>query len=713
MPAAAPRTRDTSAAPTSLLVALLLACLYAAFAHGAVGLPEETRLQVGVALTAMVASAVVLSRAGLRVRASPLAWAGVAALALFAVWSAASIAWSTAPDRSWLEANRAASYVLIVVLAIACGASDARAVRRAAVGYLLVAVTVALYALGGKVLPGLFDHAAGIARLRAPLEYWNALALICALGVPIALRVATDAERRRNGRLAGLGAALLLVCVIGMTYSRGGVIALLVAIVLMTALGGVRLRGLAALGVVVLAAAPVLALAFTLDGLTSNGALFPQRRDDGLILLGALLGSVVALLAAGFYLARYEARATWPPQRAGTIWQVLGIVLATAALAGVAVTALSERGLGGSISRAADDFTEIRTDPLFDPNRLVSTNSGNRWVWWQEALGAFGDRPVEGWGAGSFPVTRRFYRESELLAVSQPHSVPLQFLAETGAVGAVLALGGLVLVFAAAAGRLRETVRAPERDLRVALLAAAGAWLVHGFYDWDWNIPGVTLPALLFLGVLAARPGGEAVVVSEDPARAFTSSRGRPFGAAAVADGSSPGARRVALAGATLLLSLLTLSALLPGWSENRTSDAQVLADRATDAQGLERAAADAELASRLNPFAVRSLYASSAIALARERPLDARRFLLQAARRQPENAAVWVRLAGVAFELADRDGARRAALRALELDPRSRSTRDLVAGLSSELTPVNGSATAVGTPLPPAPSTVPPPVVP
>src|SRR5262249_12474931 len=143
---------------------------------------------------------------------------------------------------------------------------------------------------------------------------------------------------------------------------------------------------------------------------------------------------------------------------------------------------------------------------LTDPKRLLSTNAGNRWVWWKEAVGAWSDRPVLGWGAGAFPVLHLEYRHDHL-SVLQPHSVPLQFLAETGAVGAVLALGSVLILIVVGVGR---TVRMPcdaRRGIAAALAAAAIAWVVHGFVDWDWDIPGVTLPAMAFLGVLAARYG--------------------------------------------------------------------------------------------------------------------------------------------------------------------------------------------------------------
>ena len=80
------------------------------------------------------------------------------------------------------------------------------------------------------------------------------------------------------------------------------------------------------------------------------------------------------------------------------------------AAGGIAVVATSERGLRGSIEHAADEFTEVQRDPIYDPDRLLTTGSGNRWSWWSEAVGAWSDEPVLGWGAGSFAVTRRLYR---------------------------------------------------------------------------------------------------------------------------------------------------------------------------------------------------------------------------------------------------------------------------------------------------------------
>ena len=88
-------------------------------------------------------------------------------------------------------------------------------------------------------------------------------------------------------------------------------------------------------------------------------------------------------------------------------------------VAGVLSVAISSRGIGGTVSHVWHSFTTTRSATNYDPGRRLSADSQNRWVWWKEAAGAFSDRPLGGWGAGSFPVTHLLYRRNTL-SVSSP-----------------------------------------------------------------------------------------------------------------------------------------------------------------------------------------------------------------------------------------------------------------------------------------------------
>src|SRR4029078_9148330 len=76
------------------LLALVLACsAYAVFASGATWIPEASRVEVGIAVGVLLAG-LGLASGELGAARSPLAWAGAAVLALYALFSAISVPWS-------------------------------------------------------------------------------------------------------------------------------------------------------------------------------------------------------------------------------------------------------------------------------------------------------------------------------------------------------------------------------------------------------------------------------------------------------------------------------------------------------------------------------------------------------------------------------------------------------------------------------------------
>ncbi len=687
-PVAARRVASAPAPPSvaarRILIGLIALCAYAAFSRGGTDLASETRLQVllaALALTAAVAWIGLASPAPLFSRKSLIA---LGLLAGFAVWCGLSLLWSVSPADTWVEVNRSIEYVLFTALVLAAASRAAAPVELAAKGFLAVAFAVGLYALAGKVVPWVhvgslidLDQTAIFSRLRAPLDYWNALGLVCVLAAPLALRLATDFTRARPARLRALLALAVLLVVLGLTYSRGGVLALLVAIAASTWLGGPRLRGLAVFLLAAVAAVPSLAFAFTQGPLTHDHVALRQRVGPGLLLGLVLALSLAALAALAWRLMAVEARSEPDPATERRLSRQLG----RGALA-AAVLAVIVLGATGTISSQLDSFTQAKAVPVTDPSRLLSTNSGNRWVWWKEAAGAFSGQPIGGWGAGSFPVTHLLYRQPPALNVRQPHDIPLQFLAETGIVGALLALGGLGVLLAAAIDRVRRTAPGRDQALAGACVAAAIAWLVHGLVDWDWDIPGATLPALLLLAVAAAAPPTRRAVPRAAPVW-------------------RPGQALAGLAVATLALAAFAASAILPDLAQTKAQDALAEAGAARTPGDLARAQATAELAARLNPLAVEPLLDAAVIAERRNLRLAERDYLLRAVRRAPYDALPWNRLAYVALVLGDRAGLLSAVRRAVAVDPISAQSLSLAATVLPYYALPQNSATATGTPLP------------
>jgi hypothetical protein len=421
----------------------------------------------------------------------------------------------------------------------------------------------------------------------------------------------------------------------------------------------------------------------TADDLTGTFVPLSARQDDGVLLGLLLLGSIVVLVMVGRLVIAAETRTPPRPSRSRLIGRALAGVLVLAALVGVVAMATSHRGLTGTISHAWADFRSPRQEPgQLDPGRLASTNAGNRWVWWSEAAGVWSDHPLEGRGAGSFPVTHREYRTNQL-DVLQPHSMPMQFLAETGLVGFLLAMGGLTLLLAGAVGAVRRLVPGPERGMAAALLGASAAWYVHSLSDWDWDMPGATLPALVFLGLLCAR-GSTWDMRGRVPALLRRRAR----------------ARATVLGLGTLLLAAVAISAALPSWAQTKTEHALNAVERNATATQLRDAQAAVDLASRIDPVSYEPLLAASSLADRRGRDAQARKYLMDAIRRAPDSVVVWLAVARYEVRQGDTVNVRVALRHALVLDPRNRTAPSLLNSAQVIAAPPGASATATGTPL-------------
>lgn len=620
-----------------LLGLLVAAVTLAAFGGGAIELPAESRLQVVIAALGL-ACGVGLAAGAVSIPRLPLAWGGTALLAAFAAWSAISVTWSAAPDLSWIAANRAIAYAVVVAIALIGAASTRNAATGVAVALATVAVAVALYSLGGKIFPAVhfgpvnLDPGGRFARLREPLDYWNALGLFCVMASPALIWVATSRSFAAAARVVGLVTLALVLLTAALTYSRGAIIAYVAVMGVMVGTGPRRLPRLAAGLGALLAISPVVIVAFTNHGLSASDLSLSEREGPGLLLGLIAIASLTALGLLGWELIKLEGRIGWTPARSRRVWRAMAGLVIALLVAGTAVLTVAGRGVPGEISHQVHAFKTPKNRPGNTPERLISSNGSNRYIWWEEALGAFSDKPIAGWGAGSFPTVHYLYRRYEA-PVRSTHNLPLQFLSETGLIGTTLGLGGLVLLFAAAISGIRRA-SGPDRSARVVLVAVAGAWAAHSLYDWDWEIPAVTIPALLALGVAAA-PSPER--------RSLATTRGRGLAGA--------------LAGAAAAVAALTfaLSAVLPAASENASLNAL---SQATTPSQLRDRASEASFAHRLNPLSLDPLLAEAGIASRREGVGAELADFSRAARTQPESWEGWRRLAVTAIASGDRAAA-------------------------------------------------------
>ena len=626
---AAPRAMRSGIAAAILgSVAVLVG--WAFFAGGASGTGATASLGTAAVI---IASLLVVGWSWGRVRLPHLDRAGLtvgaAAVALVA-WTGLTVWWSIAGDRSWDALAKGIVLLAFGVVGLAAASLPGRPVRFLALLLAAALGAVLAWALLGKAIPALGpDDAGRVARLKGSVGYWNALALLAdaALGLGLWL---VSSVRDRFGRPAGSMLLYAATLVILLTQSRAGLLAGLAVVALILGLSENRIEAamssLLALGPAVV----VVGWAFTRPALVADGGAHADRVSAGAV-FGVLvaIGAVIVLALV----ARVPVSRLVATRRRDVVRGLLAAV-AIAAAAGVLGLVLS---VGNPFTWASDQIGGSG-EVVNSPGRLGSLETNNRTDWWGEAWQVFRAHPAGGTGARTFEIARKRFR-ADAQNVSEPHSVPLQLLSDTGLPGLVLGLVlivGLVLGLRATIGRLEPD----ERAAAVGLLAFPLAFGLHALVDYDLDFLAVAAPTAR---VSAALLGA-----------------GRP--AAAARGGLLLRASAVVGAGAVIWVLVAPALSL-------RAVDTAI---RQSDAGNFGAAAASARRAQGLNPLSPEPLFARATVADLAGDTSAADIIYVKATRLQPENPATWFQLGVFRFIAGDLCGAYFALNAAYTLDPKS-----------------------------------------
>jgi hypothetical protein len=558
------------------------------------------------------------------------AWVAGGALAAYAALTAASIAWAPSAESAFDELNRVTLYLgvfTLVALASRRGSSarwsDGIALGTAAIALLALAVRLFPHLIPGANHSPLFP---GDPRPNYPLGYWNALAVMLALGVAPLLRVAA-AGRSRLARAAAVAALPALAAVIDLTLSRGGAIAAAVAAALFVALTASRLRALAAVAAGALGSAVAVAALAARPAISSgpldSARAAAQGRSAALLVLAGCLAAAAALLV----LERVVPRADPPlPRRLKLALAVLALAAVAGALAG---------------SHPAHMLAQFKQPPA--PGKQLLTSQGNgRWQMWQAAVHELRAHPAGGGGAGSY---------AEWWAAHAPfpyftryaHSLYLQSLAELGAAGVALLLALLLAAALALARRLRAAPAA-ERSAVAAIGAVVFAFALAAAVDWMWEL---TVVGVIGVGALAVLTGPAALPAAASSRRARLSA----------------GRLAVVVAGAVLIAAqaIPYVAGTLVGDSQAafRRGDVATAAARATEARDVQ-------------PWAA-STWSQLALVRERQRRLhDAGVAIRRALARDGGDWRLWLIAARIEAEAGHAAPARALGDRARSLNPQS-----------------------------------------
>jgi O-antigen ligase len=619
--------------PAALILGLLL---------GGGGFFLSGRHIAGLAVWLVLVVMLALGAAGKATLGRPFWWA-TGLLGGLALFSAFSSLWSGSVELSVIEADRVLVYLGFFLTAFLIAQTDQRR-QRFAEGIGIALIGAALLGLASRLLPHVFELGAGPGsspRLGYPFGYWNANGMAFGIGVAFCLWMA---RRALNGWLRGLAVAALPVLLLALyfTYSRGGLLSLLVACVCLLVLSHDRLWMLGTLAIGAVGAVPaVLAVQASrslADNYTDQAAI-----DQGVKVLLFLIGGVLLSLLLHALLRRLENRGgaltgrVLALSRDRRALRIVAVVAALVALAGAAA-------VGG---RAWDQFSTPDQQFPANPAEHFSQLSGaNRHEFWRVAVDAFGEKPALGHGAGTYRFSWDQLRHINV-PVLDAHSLYLEAFAELGVIGGLLVLGLVGMLLWTGFGAWRHAGGA-RRELHAILFAACLAFAIVAAIDWFWEIAAAGAIFFLAAGALVAARCRQ---LAEAHAEANGKAERRRFGLT------------VAGLGLAWIVALALIGPLLVD-REIDTSDA-------TAADGNFPAAVDhAETARSIEPWAASPYLQLGLLAESQGEYAPARQRLTEAIEREDGNWQLYYLRARIEHEAGEDAVARADRNEALRLNP-------------------------------------------
>ncbi len=629
--------------------ALAAIALCVVWATDQAGYPLTHWAPGGIALLALLVIAVIAVRRPLA-GASGAVRLSLAMLAAYTAFSYLTILWAGAPGEALEGSDRTLLYLIVFALFVSWRQRGASAALVLGAWTLSLAglglfVILHLLAAGSGALPGLLPEG----RLLYPTGYPNANAAEWLMAAWPALLLAR--ERRLPWALRGLlaGSAVLLAEVALLSQSRGSLYATPVMVVLVLALLPGRTRTFATLIPVVAGVAAAAPAVLKVGNHTRHGVVVESNLHAACVatLLAAL---VVALVVAAA--SAVESRRTLPQERARAVHR------ATAAVGLAALLIVLAGGLAAAgnpvhrVEKAWHSFKGGYGEGGSD--RLVSGLGSSRYDFFRVALDEFDAHPVGGIGVDNFQ--QQYLRKGRSNETPRyPHSVELRTLAETGVVGALLALAGLGAALLAA----WRAVRGPDplgRAVAAAALAGFGYWVVHGSFDWFWEFAGLGAPAFALLGLVCSLDPGR----NERPAGAREPSR-VPW--------RVPGGRRLrAVAGVCAAALVLGAAVAFAGPWLSQLQIQSAARRWPTDSAG---AFSRLRQAATLDPFSDQAYLVAGSIALRLGELPQADAQFAKALGRVPDDAYATLERGAIASTEGRQSEARTLLKRAAELNPR------------------------------------------
>ncbi len=577
-----------------------------------------------------------------RVGPSRLALVALGLFAAFVAWTALSLIWTESAERTTTDLARVLVYLGVFSLVLFLRAPREAQRLIAAVGAAIA--LIAVLALLSRLHPAWFPSADQTAlflddsreRLSYPLNYWNGLGALIAVGIPLLLQVSAAAKTVVVRALAAAALPAMMLAIF-FTLSRGSIVAAALGTLVFLVFADDRAPKLLTLCLTGAGGGLLIALASQREELRHGLTNTVAGRDQGDEVLLIAIAVCVAIALIHAFVSKLlidERRPLWTEPSRNFSLAALGALVVVVLVAFFAASGPSR------VSSGIDEF-KGGSNAGTGTGRLNSFAGESRYALWQSAIDENATAPLIGTGSGTFV----YWWDRDAAggeAVQDAHSAYLQILGELGIVGLLL-YGGFVLLVLGGGALLAARAGPGLRSALAAALAGCSAFFLTAAVDWSWQMP-VLVAAMLMLAAL--------LVMAPDPD-----------------PGAEPLLRRwPARIGLALgaLVAIVAIAVPLASTTLIRDSEAKV---RAGD---LEGALADARSAADVEPGAATPHLQEALVLELRGNLPAAAAAAIVATEREHTNWRPWLVLARLEAQRGNADAALSAYRKARSLNPLS-----------------------------------------
>jgi hypothetical protein len=428
-----------------------------------------------------------------------LGWIGLGLLASFGAWTGIGIIWSGSADASVTEFARVVTYLGVFVLFLS--ARRPEDTRRMVNGLACGMAVIGIVALLSRLHPSWFPEDETVQflgsrnRLSYPLNYWNGLAALMAMAIPLLLVVAVRA-RTIVASTAAAAAVPAMALTAFFTLSRGGAIEVGVAVAVLILLAPRRFSLLPTLLAAAAGSATLIFAASRRNALT-DGFDTPLAHDQGdkLLVIALVVCGVVAMIQIAIRLAARRGvgpRLVVPPRAARRAAAVALVLFAIIAV-----------GAGGP-KYLSDKWEEFKTPTPTSTGvaRFESSTGSGRYQTWSAAVDANATDPLIGIGPGTYENWWAKERPLALFA-RDAHSLYLETLGELGIIGFLLITGFVITVLVEGARRSLKG-DSERRWPYAAATSSAAAFAAAAGIDWAWELSVLPVAFMVLAGGLLA-----------------------------------------------------------------------------------------------------------------------------------------------------------------------------------------------------------------